>query len=109
MDSELKDFTVRELDDVLVHMGLPTDGKKADKIERLKDKIHVETSETGEEPEVKDYEMKLWAGVKAVCVCRHCGRQIDEEENIILHVLKHYPENVREKKFEKLVKEMENG
>lgn len=64
-----------------------------------------ETPEAGEEPEVKDYEIRMWAGKIPVYVCAHCGRQIDSEDDMKLHVLKHYPSEEHEAVLDRLIKE----
>lgn len=102
---DLYGLTAKELDEILGAMGLQKDGSKADKIERLQDKIYIETQ--GETPEVKDYEMRLWAGKIYVYVCSHCGRQYDDRDKLFMHILGHYPENEREAVLDRLLKEGE--
>jgi hypothetical protein len=103
----LEAMTVKELDELLDAAGLPKDGLKADKVARL-DNI-IETSKTGEKPEVKDYEIRMWAGKIPVYICSHCGRQHDDRDRMILHVLEHYPKEKQEMMFNKLVKDDDNG
>ena len=100
-------LTVKELDEILEYMELPTTGLKADKIERLQDKIYIETLEMGEKPEVF-YHEHLWSGVKKIYICNICGRNFDEQDRMIMHVLKHKPEDERAELLDKLVKEIEN-
>jgi len=63
----------------------------------------------GEKPEVNAYEMKHWGGTIYIAVCSFCGKQADSEDDMILHVLNHYPGKDRDKILDKLVKEKENG
>ena len=110
---KLNKKTVSELDDLLEAQNLPKGGLKADKVKRLieAEEIPLETPQAGrDKPEVipstveivvspvyDDFiEKRLWAGVKTVYVCRNCGRQEDHEDDMIIHVLKHVPENLRE-------------
>ena len=102
----MKNFKVKDLDDVLEQMGLPKDGRKADKIERLQGKVYVETQ--GNKPEVKDYEMRMWSGVIPVFVCSKCGRQMDSEDDMMLHIVGHYPKEEREIVLNRLVKDRNN-
>lgn len=69
----------------------------------------LETSETGDEPEVKDYGMRMWAGRIPVYICSHCDRQMDSEDDMKLHVLKHYLKEEQEEIFDRLVKDDDNG
>ena len=116
--NDYENMKVKELNKELESLGLPTDGLKQDKIDRL-NKAEISEQETPEagriEPEViesersptyDDYiEKRLWAGVKTVYVCRSCGRQEDDEDDMILHILSHFPENEREKILDILVKD----
>ena len=114
--TDYKKLKVPELDEKLEELGLPTDGLKPDKIDRLMEAeiSEQETPEAGRiEPEVihstptyEDYiEKRLWAGVKTVYVCRSCGRQEDDEDDMILHILSHFPENEKESLLNILIKE----
>lgn len=110
--NELSKLTVSELDELLDMMGLSKDGLKADKVERLQDKIYVEEISEVErrkvgmdEPEVKDYEIRMWAGKIPVYVCGHCGRQYDNRDKLFMHILYHYPEDERNSKLDELIKE----
>lgn len=114
--NDYKKMKVPELDEKLEELGLPTDGLKPDKIDRLMDAeiSEQETPEAGRiEPEVihstptyEDYiEQRLWAGVKTVYVCRSCGRQEDDEDDMILHILSHFPEDEKESLLNILIKE----
>lgn len=46
----------------------------------------------------------LWAGVKPVLKCEVCGEFRDSEDEIILHVVSHYPEDQRNQILDQLVK-----
>ena len=50
-------------------------------------KISLETE--GEKPEVQDYEMRLWAGIKPIYACLKCNVQMDSESKMKVHVLEH--------------------
>lgn len=56
-------------------------------------------------PEVKDYEVRMWADKIPVYCCTKCGRQMDSKDRMILHVVGHYPEDEREEKLDSLLKE----
>lgn len=87
------------------------------------EKYPIETSETGEEapevpkdeildeekPKFDSYEMRMWAGKIPIYVCSFCGRQYDDEDRAIMHVLGHYPQGKREKVLDKLVKDKKHG
>jgi len=122
---KLNKKTVSELDDLLEAQNLPKGGLKADKVKRLieAEEIPLETPQAGrDKPEVipsteeivvspvyDDFiEKRLWAGVKTVYVCRNCGRQEDREDDMILHALKHVPENLREQFMEFLLEKEGN-
>ena len=125
--NDYEELTVSEIDDLLDAENLPKSGLKADKVQRLIDadeKFPLETpNEAGrDKPEVipsteeiavspvyDDFiEKRLWAGVKTVYVCRNCGRQEDREDDMILHALKHVPENLREQFMEFLLEKEGN-
>ena len=72
-------------------------------------KNKLETSKTDRKSEVKYYEVRMWAGRIKIYQCCKCKRQMDSEDDMILHVLKHCPESKRDRLFEKLVKEKEDG
>ena len=71
----------------------------------------IETPEAGSKPEEENeyYRIKLWSGILEIYECKICGRQEDEEDDMIIHVLRHVPKDEREKVFNKLVKDKENG
>jgi hypothetical protein len=50
------------------------------------------------------YEKKRWKNVKDVFRCTTCDHFEDYEDNIKLHVLRHVPEEDREKLFERLMR-----
>ena len=104
--------TVTELDDLLDEQDLPKTGLKADKVERLES--FIETPEAGsqepevivsKQPQVEHYTNVLWAGIKTVYACALCDRQEDSEDDMRLHVLKHYPESQHNQILNELVKE----
>ena len=64
-----------------------------------------ETQKAGKKPEVKDYEMRMWSGVRRIYVCLRCSVQKDDEDSMKLHVLEHFPEDKQEEKLDELVKE----
>ena len=119
---DYEDMTVSEIDDILDVQGLSKDGLKQDKIDRLMDAENPEqeTPEAGrDKPEVikgkavieslraeKPYSVRLWAGKIPVYVCNRCKVQMDSEDQIILHVVKHYPKNQQNDVFDFLVKEL---
>ncbi len=111
MNDDLYDMTVSELDDLLDELELDKTGLKADKVERIEN--FLETPEAGsQEPEVivskqpiVYYTERLWAGIKTVYACAQCDRQEDIEDDMRLHVLKHYPESEHENILNDLVKD----
>lgn len=48
-----------------------------------------------------------WAGVLDTLRCTTCGHCDPDQENMILHVLNHVPENERDEMLEKLLKAKE--
>ena len=79
-------------------------------------KSKVETHEVGgDAPEVTKHEVKRielfqvrrWNGLATmeVYVCSKCGRQIDNIDDMKLHVLGHFPENQRDKLLDALTQE----
>ena len=72
-----------------------------------KEEKGMETQDAGKEPEVQLYETVMWAGRIPVYQCCTCKRQMDSEDDMILHVIKHLPKYKREKVFNQLVKEKE--
>jgi len=118
---DYKGLRVPALNRLLDEKGLPTDGLKADKVERLKNYLS-ETPEAGYEmqpevitvskqpkaaPQVYDdfIEKRQWAGIRQIYVCRSCGRQEDSEDDMILHILTHFPVDERESILNTLVKD----
>ena len=56
-------------------------------------------------PEVwPPYIPRMWKGVKKVFKCEHCDHYEDVEDDMQLHVLKHYPANKRSDILDKLVR-----
>lgn len=53
----------------------------------------------------KPYAVRMWAGKIPVYVCKKCGRQMDDQDRMILHVIGHYPQDQREQLLDELVKE----
>lgn len=111
MNDDLYDMTVSELDDLLDELELDKTGLKAEKVERIEN--FLETPEVGsQEPEVivskqpiVYYTEWLWAGIKTVYACALCDRQEDSEDDMCLHVLKHYPESEHNQILDNLVKD----
>jgi hypothetical protein len=61
-------------------------------------------------PEVRReyWEVTKWKGVMDVLKCRNCGHSEsgeDKKDQMILHVITHFPKSEQEKLFNKLVKE----
>lgn len=65
----------------------------------------IETQDAGKEPEVTDYEVRMWAGKIPVYVCAHCGRQYDDLDRCVLHILGHYSKDEQEAVLDRLVKD----
>ena len=114
--TDYENMTVSELDDILDDLGMAKTGLKQDKIDRLMDAENPEqeTPEAGrDKPEVdqyekmKSYRVRMWAGRIPVYECEFCGRQMDDKERMILHIMGHYPQEKREYVFETLVKDMD--
>lgn len=51
------------------------------------------------------YSVRMWRGKIPVYVCDFCGLQRDSKDDMILHVVGHYPKNKQEKVFDYLVKD----
>jgi len=53
------------------------------------------------------YKVVMWKNKIPVYVCEVCGRNEDSEDEMILHVLKHEPEEKQEKILTKMLDEKE--
>ena len=51
------------------------------------------------------YRPVMWKDIKEVCRCEECGQCRDTQDEIILHILLHYPPKEQEKLFNKLIGE----
>jgi len=58
----------------------------------IKPKTQKKTPKAAKKAEVKHYDMVMWKGRIPVFICKECGRQMDSEASMIVHVLKHYPQ-----------------
>jgi hypothetical protein len=55
-------------------------------------------------PEVKYYNFVKWAANLFTFQCATCNHCDEDQDNMIMHVILHAPENEREPLFEKLVR-----
>jgi hypothetical protein len=51
------------------------------------------------------WQVTSWKGVKNVLKCKNCGHCEDDKDQMILHVITHFPKSEQEEMFNKLVKE----
>lgn len=54
--------------------------------------------------EKADYEPRSWKDVLIVYHCNHCGTDMTSEDNMKLHIVKHYPEAEQNSVLDKLTK-----
>jgi hypothetical protein len=59
----------------------------------------------GEEGKQSHFEIVKWKGVKDVFKCSRCETCRDTRDEMVEHVLLHFPANEREAIFEELMKE----
>jgi hypothetical protein len=110
---DLYGLTVSELDDLLDELDLDASGLKADKLQRLEE-YYTETPKAGAEtPEVTNrrevieslvpFTIRMWSGIKPVYVCTKCDRQMDDEDDALMHYIMHFPHDKRESILEQIV------
>jgi len=51
------------------------------------------------------WEKRNWAGVKDVYMCKMCGEYRDSKDDMITHIVDHYPTNEQNQILDQLVKE----
>jgi hypothetical protein len=73
------------------------------KIETVNQKAIVADVKPGARREY--WQVTTWKGVKDVLKCKNCGHFEDDKDQMILHVITHFPKSEQEKMFNKLVKE----
>ncbi len=54
-------------------------------------------------PQGDIYTAEIWKGVKTVFKCAECGRFMDLQDDMILHVLTHIPADKQEAVFQTLM------
>lgn len=73
----------------------------------IKAQKDVEAAAPPQEVEKKKtyFDVLMWKGVKEVYRCAECGRQHDHKDDLILHIINHYPPDKRMAVMNELLKE----
>ncbi len=66
----------------------------------------VEQQPAAKEP-VKHYQKLKWKGIRVTFKCVTCEVSLEQEDDMILHVLKHVPAEERDALMQELITEME--